>query len=83
VAYPWEHKAYIEILPNQGRVNRVFENAGVPYGPRLELSSEASEEATKKRKQDVGVGFLAKPTLKQGWLVLTRKQVMMHNTLHT
>jgi hypothetical protein len=32
----------------QGRVNRVFEHTGVPYGP----GSEACEEAAKKRKQD-------------------------------
>jgi hypothetical protein len=43
-----EHKVYVEVVPNQGRVNRVFECTGVPYGPRLELGSEACEEDAKK-----------------------------------
>jgi hypothetical protein len=51
-----EHKAYVETVPNGGRVNRVFKQAGVPYGPRLEPDSEACEEATKKRKSDAGDG---------------------------
>jgi hypothetical protein len=55
-----EHKACIKILPNQGRVNWVFECASVLYGPRLEPNSEASEEAAMKRKQDADAGFLVK-----------------------
>jgi hypothetical protein len=38
------------------RVNWVFEQAGVPYSPRSELGSEASKEAVRKRRDDVGVG---------------------------
>jgi hypothetical protein len=49
-----EHKACVEMVPNGGRVNRVFEQADVPYGPRLVPGSEACEEATKKRKSDTG-----------------------------
>jgi hypothetical protein len=30
-----EHKVCVEILSNQGRVNQVFEHAGVPYRPCL------------------------------------------------
>jgi hypothetical protein len=48
-------------------VNQVFERVGVPYGPRLEPGSEASEEAAKKRKQDAGAGYLAKCTKVSGW----------------
>jgi hypothetical protein len=55
-----EHKACIEALPNQVRVNRVFEHTGVPYRPRLELGSEVSEEAARKKKQNAGVGSLTK-----------------------
>jgi hypothetical protein len=55
-----EHKVCIEVLPNQCRVNWVFEHVGVPYGPRLEPSFEASEEAAKKRRQDTSVGSLSK-----------------------
>jgi hypothetical protein len=55
-----EHKVCINVSPNRGRVNHVFEHAGVLYEPRLEHGSEASEEATKKRKQDACVGSQAK-----------------------
>jgi hypothetical protein len=55
-----EHKVCVEVVPNQGRVNRVFERADVPYRPRLEPGFEACEETTKKRKQDVGAGPSAK-----------------------
>jgi hypothetical protein len=37
---------------NDGQVNIVFEQASVPYGPRLEPGSEACEEAAKRRKSD-------------------------------
>jgi hypothetical protein len=51
-----EHKVCVETLPNGGQVNRVFEQASVPYGPRLEPGSQACEEAAKKRKSDAGAG---------------------------
>jgi hypothetical protein len=51
-----EHRVCIEKLPNGGQVNRVFEQAGVPYEPRLEPGSEACEQAAKKRKNDVVTG---------------------------
>jgi hypothetical protein len=44
-----EHKMCVEMLPNGGRVNRVFEEADVLYEPRLETGSEVCEEAAKKR----------------------------------
>jgi hypothetical protein len=55
-----EHQACIETLPNRGRVNRVFEYAGMPYEPRSEPSSAASGQAPTKRKRDAGVVSLAK-----------------------
>jgi hypothetical protein len=51
-----ENKVRVETVPDGGQVNRVFEQAGVPYGPCLELGSKACGEATKKRKSDAGVG---------------------------
>jgi hypothetical protein len=50
-----DHKACVKTVSNRGWVNRIFEHASVPYGPRLEPDSEACEEAAKKRKSDVGV----------------------------
>jgi hypothetical protein len=47
-----EHKACVEMVPNGGQVNIVFEQASVPYGPRLEPGSEACEEVTKRKKSD-------------------------------
>jgi hypothetical protein len=55
-----KHKACIKDLPNQGRVNQVFEHAGVPYRPHLEPGSEASVEVARKRKINAGVGTLMK-----------------------
>jgi hypothetical protein len=43
----------MELVSYMGRVNRVFEHVGVPYGPCLKPGSEACEEATKKIKNDV------------------------------
>jgi hypothetical protein len=40
-----EHDVCVATVPNGGRVNRVFELAGVPYGPQLKPRSEASKEA--------------------------------------
>jgi hypothetical protein len=51
-----EHKVCIEAFLNGRKVTRVFEHASGPYRPRLESSSVANAEATKKRKQDAGVG---------------------------
>jgi hypothetical protein len=39
-------------LQNNGHLNRVFELAGVAYGPHLVPDSDASTEASKKRKAD-------------------------------
>jgi hypothetical protein len=55
-----EHDTCVAVVPNNGRVNRVFEQAGVPYGPRLALGSKASKEAMKKRKSDAGAGPMGK-----------------------
>jgi hypothetical protein len=49
-----EHMVWVESVPNGGRVNKVFEQAGLPYGRRLERGSEEYEEATKERKNDAG-----------------------------
>jgi hypothetical protein len=49
-----EHKVCFEVVLNRGRVNRVFEHGGVPYGKCLEPGSEACEAAARKRKQDAG-----------------------------
>jgi hypothetical protein len=35
---------------NRGRVNRLFKQADVPYGPCLEPGSEASKEAVRKKQ---------------------------------
>jgi hypothetical protein len=53
-----KHKACIEDLPNQGRVNRVFEHAGVPYIPHLEPDSEVSEEVARKKENKCRCGDL-------------------------
>jgi hypothetical protein len=45
-----EHDACIQTLPNVGYLNRVFEKAGVAYGPRPQPGTEASTEVAKKRK---------------------------------
>jgi hypothetical protein len=55
-----EHKACIKTLPNRGRVNNVFEYAGVPYEPHSETGSTASGKAPAKRKRDAGVMSIAK-----------------------
>jgi hypothetical protein len=51
-----EHKVCLEAVLNERRANRVFEQAGVPYGPRFEPGSNVCEEAEKKRKSDSGAG---------------------------
>jgi hypothetical protein len=42
-----EHDACIAVVPNDGRLNRVFEQGGVPYEPRLVPDSKASKEEEK------------------------------------
>jgi hypothetical protein len=52
-----EHEACIASLPNNGRLNRVLEVAGVAYGPRV---VPIFVEVSKKRKSDATVKVLAK-----------------------
>jgi hypothetical protein len=40
-----EHKACVEMVPNRGRVNRVLEQANLPYEPHLEPVSEVLMQA--------------------------------------
>jgi hypothetical protein len=50
-----EERAAVNIVGRYARAeHNVFEQASVPYGPRFEPSSEACEEAMKKRKSDAG-----------------------------
>jgi hypothetical protein len=51
-----EHDVCVVSVSYRDRVNWVFEQAGVTYSPRSELGSEASKEAVRKRRDDVGVG---------------------------
>jgi hypothetical protein len=55
-----EHDACIMVVLNEGRLSWVFEQADVPYGPRLEPGSEASKETMIKRKNDAGEGPMSK-----------------------
>jgi hypothetical protein len=55
-----EHDACVLALPNGGRLNWVFEKAGVAYGLYPEPSTEASKEAVRKRKIDAVVGPVGK-----------------------
>jgi hypothetical protein len=57
-----EHDACILLLLNHGRLNRIFEQAGVAYCPRPEPGSEASKEAARKRKNDAVAGPVGKQT---------------------
>jgi hypothetical protein len=68
-----EHYVCITTVPNGGQVNRVFEQANVPYGPRLEPRSEASKEATQKRKSDAGVVPVGKCAKVSGRKVILSK----------
>jgi hypothetical protein len=61
-----EHDACIAVVLNMGRLNRVFEQASVPYGPRLVPKSKASKEVVKKRKNDAGTGPIGKHTKVSG-----------------
>jgi hypothetical protein len=55
-----EHDVCITSVLNGGRLNRMFEQAGVLYGPHSEPGSKASKEAERKRKDDVGTGSARK-----------------------
>jgi hypothetical protein len=55
-----EHDPCIAVVLNNGHLNRVFEQAEVPYGPCLVPGSEASKEAVKQRKNDSGAGLAGK-----------------------
>jgi hypothetical protein len=55
-----EHDAYLKALSNEGQLSRVLEKAGVAYGPCPEPSTEASAEATKKRKVNACVRLVGK-----------------------
>jgi hypothetical protein len=48
-------------------VNKVFEEASVPYEPRLEPGSEACEEAAKRRKNDAGTRPSVKHAKMSSW----------------
>jgi hypothetical protein len=52
-----KHEACVAGLRNNGRLNRVFELTGVPYGPR---PAPVSAEVFKKRKVDAAEKVLAK-----------------------
>jgi hypothetical protein len=56
-----------------GRLNRVFEHAGMPYGPCLELGSEVSKEAAKKRKNDASAGPAGKHAKVSGQMAMALK----------
>jgi hypothetical protein len=55
-----EHDVCVAVVPNEGRLNQVFEQASVPYGSILDPGSEANKEATKNKKNDVGAGLTGK-----------------------
>jgi hypothetical protein len=44
-----KHDAYVMSMQNRGRLNHVFELAGVTYGPQPEPGIEAHTEASRKR----------------------------------
>jgi hypothetical protein len=68
-----EDKVCVETVQNRGRVNMVFEQAGVPYGPHLEPNSEVCEEAAKKRKSGAGAGPSKKCAKVPAWKALPAK----------
>jgi hypothetical protein len=45
-----KHDAYFKSLPNGGRLNWVFEKAGIAYVPSPQPSTNARAEAAGKRK---------------------------------
>jgi hypothetical protein len=76
-----EHDVCIASVPNEGRVNWVFEQASVPYGPHLELGSEASKEAVRKRKDDAGTGPAGKHTKVYDWQAAALKASVMAKSI--
>jgi hypothetical protein len=51
---PREYDAFkVANIPNDGRLNHVLEKMGVPYFPRPQPGSAASQSANKKRKAEV------------------------------
>jgi hypothetical protein len=73
-----EHDACILVLPNRGRLNQFFEQAGMAYGPCLELGSEASNEAVRKRKNNAGAG----PAGKLEKVPVGRRQLLQRHLQH-
>jgi hypothetical protein len=72
-----EHDVCIMSVPNEGRVNRVFKHAGVPYGPCSEPRSEASKEAAKKRRDNADAGPARKHAKVSGWKATTPKALVV------
>jgi hypothetical protein len=76
-----ENEAYILVmLPNGGRLNRVFEQMGVAYAPRLEPGTKAFTTATKKRKAGSCVKTVVKkarmaPAKKVGMVKIIRPKI--------
>jgi hypothetical protein len=58
---PREYDALVAVnVPNRGRLNRVFEQMGVPYAPRPLPVSKASQAANRKQKAEVSKKLAAK-----------------------
>jgi hypothetical protein len=69
-----EHETCVKALPNEGRLNRVFEVVGIAYGPRPQPGTKASVEALKKRKIDgyykvIGKCIKVEVVVSGGWVV--------------
>jgi hypothetical protein len=52
----YAHEEHDVCVTSGGRVNRVFEQAGVAHAPHSEPGFEVSKEAARKRRDDVGAG---------------------------
>jgi hypothetical protein len=72
-----EHDTCIAVFRNEGRVNRVFEQAGVPYEPRLEPKSEASKETALKHESDAGAGPTEKRAKVSGRKTVPSKELVV------
>jgi hypothetical protein len=68
-----EHDVCIMTVPNEGQVNRVFEQDSVPYRPRLEPRSEANKEAAQMWKSDTGAAPMGKRAKVSGQKVVPSK----------
>jgi hypothetical protein len=63
---PKEYDVLVTVKPpNNGRLNRVFEQMGIPYGPHPLLGTEASQVETEKREADMSKKSTSK---KRRWL---------------